>query len=359
MKTPAAFQPVRRSVSLREVVGVALATGLIWLFAEAETVTQTSAPSVIRFIAPENSQRLVRVGDAAFTGSVDVTLQGSRSAVDRATATLAKGVIVSLGSAGVPMTPGTHLIALDSVIQGSGVLQHSGVVVTATDPSAVSLVVEERATLHDVPILLDAPEVELQDAPLLEPSRADISGPRAVIDRFRAAGADARLLARPSAEAIADIPQGQSRRIDARLMLPEGYDGARQVTITPDVIAVTLNVRSVISSIELPLAPVHVLLPPPELARWEVTVDPPFLSDLTLSGPGWLIERIREGVLPVKGVVELTSEALESGVASARVEFPLLPDSVTVETATRDVRLTIRRVERANGAEPADPPQDD
>jgi hypothetical protein len=352
-----AISGLRRGVAVREVVGVALATALIWLFAEAETVTQASAATVVRIFAPEGSQRIVEVVEPGFAGTADVLLQGSRSATDRASASLAKGVVVALGSPGAPLLPGEHVIDLRDAIQRSWGPNFPGVVVIGAEPATLRVSVQERATLVDVPIALDLPEVETDGDPLIEPARADLSGPKAVIDRLRAAGP--RLLARPGEEEIRTLPQGEARRVDARLALPEGIEGADQVSITPELVAVTLKVRGVIASMQLALAPVHVLIPPPELANWEVSVDPPFLSDLTISGPGWLVERIRAGVLPVKGVVELTSEDLEAGLASARVTFPLLPDTLTVEAPTRDVRLTIRRVERAAAEpDPAQPQED-
>ncbi len=357
MRLPRTNPAARRSVALREAVGVALATALIWLFAEAETVTQASAATVVRIFAPEGSQRIVEVVEPGFAGTADVLLQGSRSATDRATASLAKGVLIALGSSGAPLTPGEHVIDLREAIQRSWGLNSPGVVVIGAEPPTVRISVQERATLLDVPVALDLPEVETDGEPVIEPPRADLSGPRGVIDRIRAAGP--RLLARPGQEAIRSLPEGEARRVDARLALPEGFDGADQVSITPELVAVTLKVRSVIASVQLALAPVHVLIPPPELANWEIAVDPPFLSDLTISGPAWLVERIRDGSLPVKGVLELTSEELEAGVAAGRVTFPLLPDSLTVEAPTRDVRLTIRRVERAGAPPGPAQPQED
>ena len=342
---------IRRGVSAKEILAVIVVTTLIWLYAEAESVATTSVETFVRISAPEGADRVVSPTDPSWTGAISIRLQGARGSIDSAKTSLARGVNLALGAGGIPARPGQHSINLQSAIQNAALRDHTGVVVENVEPSTLTVDVQSIVRIADIPIRFDLPVgLLIAGDPVIEPATATVTAPQSVADQAQATNTPLVASIRLNSSELADLPAGVSRTLTGALELPGGLLSSPYVTISPQTVTVTVRIQSQLSELVLPSVPIWEMIPPPEADIWSITIDPPFLSDLTLSGPTDLIRRVESGEIRVIGVIEVSSEILESGGGELGIQFPGLPAGLKI--ATDSPRVSVVSVRRKPGAEP-------
>jgi hypothetical protein len=344
---------IPKGITTKEILAVVVVTSLIWLYAEAESVATTNVETFVKLNAPEGADRVVNPVDPTWSGEISIRLQGARGSIDAAKSALARGVELTIGAGGIPSRPGQHSINLQSAIQNATLQGNTGVVVASVDPPTLTVDVESIVRIADVPVRLDLPdEMLIAGDIVIEPSLAIVTAPQSFIDQVVTGEAPLVATVRFNPSDLESLTPGVPRTLAGSLELPGALLSMPNVAISPQVVSVTLRIQNQLSEVVLPSVPVWVNIPPPVTDIWAVTIDPPFLSDITIAGPNDLIRRIESGEIRVVGTVELTSEVLEAGGGERPVLFQGLPDRLAVTSGAQTV--TVSSVRRDQG-EPQQP----
>lgn len=337
---------------------VALITALVWLYAEAESLTRSEQETRITFIATSPDVAM-RIESEDWRGTARVRIEGASAALSNAP----RAIDLELGAPGVPAAEGVHEIDLRAALRAARTVQRAGLNVVDVEPATVRVRVETMQTLADVEVRPELEGLEIVGATTIEPSRATVRAPRSVIDGLRGLAGGAHVRARPGRSAMANLREGSENRVLARLALPNGLEDPA-ATIEPAELTVTFTLSSRTESVTTPSAPVQVLLPPREAGRWRIDVHPEdaFLRDVRMSGPREVIERLRARDLRLIAIVWLTSDDLERAVDAKRASFALVrgeqttdvPAGLVIEAPETLVRLTIRPASDAPAIIPDD-----
>lgn len=349
----------RRNIvpALRHGALILLVAVLLWLFAEAQSVSERVVDVRLSFSAPTEAGLLVQVDDAAWTGRVSVRLQGARAAIDEAARRLADGVSLLVGAPGVSAKPGRQIIELRSALLANPPMDRADVTIASVEPRVMELRVDELVSLDGVAVRADMPGVQTVGPITIDPPSAKIILPQQEKNRLGALASTLTLTASLTAASFSATPQDGPQTHEARLSLGPEFADVVGIRIEPPSVMLTFTVRSTTETITLPSVPVWPMEPPTEINNWIVVIEPMLLRDIELSGPSDLLERITSGELRVIATVRLSSDELEQRIASKTPVILGLPDSVRINTVIQPVRLTI--TPRAEQAPIQQPDQDE
>jgi len=150
-----------------------------------------------------------------------------------------------------------------------------------------------------------------------------------------------RLVATPSAEDLAQLAEGQSHTIAARVALSTVLR-SEQVRL-PEGSRVNLTFRLKSRQAQTNLGPVPIkLVILPRDQQYEVTLTEPVIADIRLSGPSDLINRVKAREIKVFGYLDLDSVELSSGITSKAVSFEHLT-GLTVTSGPHVATFTITK----------------
>ncbi|TVQ64305.1 MAG: hypothetical protein EA379_01890 [Phycisphaerales bacterium] len=333
---------------------VVIVTALVWLYAEAESLTRSEQEMRIAFASPTPDLVARVVGDE-WRGSVRVRIEGSSAALGQAP----RALRFELGEPGVSAAEGEHEIDLRSALRASREIQRAGINVLDVEPATVRLRVETVLALEGVEVRPELIGVELTGGLTIDPPRVAVRAPRAFVDALRASPTGAHVMARIPRAALTNIVEGQENRVRARLLFPEGLQDP-SAEITPGEVELIFTVRSRTDSLSAPSAPVQVLLPPREAGRWRIDINPEdaFIRDVQVTGPGDVIERIRSRELRIIAVLWLSSDELERRLDAKRATFALVRDDQTTALPAGlviDAPETLVRLSIEPAPEPVEP----
>lgn len=283
--------------------------------------------------------------DPNFKGTARVRLEGSSRTIDDAATQLGTSIRIAPGMPGVPVEPGDRRsIDLREAISSLPELAGEGSSVADVDPRFVTAKVI-AITTRDIPVRVElAAPIALDGDPVPVPAIANIRLPESSLALLPEGVQAVATVPASAIERLADGPN----RVQAVLKMPAALANIPYAQITPETLMVNLRVRRQSDTFALPSVPVWFSLPPTEDdsatgGKWTVELIDKFISDITLTGPAEDIRRIRSGELPVKAVIELSSEDLQRSISSARATFPALPPSVRVSVPNPEVRVKIGR----------------
>ncbi len=338
--------PRRAAASWQTIIAVTLVTILVWLFAEARSVQQTTQRVRLAFGDP-TGQRIVRVIDPTWTGSVIVTLAGPSASISEAGAWADSARNVTPGAPGFPEDEGEQSVDMQRVLQNDPRLLELGLRVESVEPPLVRVGVEAVLPAPGIPVIADISGVALSGPPAIEPAQVQVRAPRHIIAKLQEleGGAHVRALLPPSARNT--LQEGVQATITSILSLPFEVDpiDAAFVTIEPAQANITMRVRLRTSTYVVPSAPVWVRMQPNETDLWKVTIHPEdqLLTDITLTGPSDVIREIEEGGHPVMAVIMLTDVDLQTRVQSKPIHKWDVPEGVVVEGERPEIRITIEQ----------------
>ncbi len=327
--------------AVRSAVSISVVTALIWLFAEAQSVSEQVVEVRVTIAAPKESDLIVTFEDAEWTGTVSVRIQGARAALDEAAHQLAAGVVLTVGSESISATPGRQLVELRTALSHNGQLSQAGVTIASAEPKTVEIRVDQLVKIEGVVIHPSLPGVQTVGAVTVEPGQATIILPAALRDTLSASGAPIELTATLQRSVFETLPEGVPQRTEARIMPPMELMGAPNVRIDPPMATLLFTVRSTTDSYVAPTVPVWPMVPPTDFNAWDVTIDPMLLHNVLLTGPSDVLDRVRSGEIRVIATVQLSSDELEQQITSKTPVFLGLPDAVQVESTIDPVALTI------------------
>lgn len=343
--------------AVRTIVSILIVSVLIWLFAEAQSVSESDVDVRLSVHSPAGSGLFVSVDDPAWTGRASVRLQGARAALDEASRQLADGVPLFVGGAGIAAEPGRQIVDLRSTLMANPPLDRADVTIASVEPRTLELRIDELTRVPNVSVRVDLPGVQTVGDIQVEPPTVALVIPNRVREAFGARLNSLAVVATLPPSVLRAIPEGGPHKFDARLVLPDVLEGEPAARIEPQSVSITFRVQSTTESLTIPSVPVWPMAPPTEINRWSIEVDPILLREVQLSGPSDVIQRIRSGDLRVIATVQLSSDELEQGITSKAPIIVGLPDSVRVESRLEPVRLTI--TPRAPEASAEEPPTQD
>ncbi len=337
--------------AVRTAVMVTVIAALLWLMAEAQMV-QSQTVSVQVVLIPggeEGSATVVRAApDAAWERTIEVTLEGATSELDRAVRQLGGRFELGLGRE-IPTTPGRYNLDLRALLRHHSVIQQNGVRIAKVVPDSVRVEVDELISV-DLRVRVEFPNgVEVQGSPQAEPELVQLVGPSRVIARMQDEGLGA--VAMVKSEAIAQLTPGRSEMIRGVHVELTGSPTDRwETSVNPARVDVRVLLRSLTETLELPPLPVQVLVAPDEIGRYviEIAAADRDVVGVTVTGPAEAVELIRSKSVIPTAFLALTLDQLESQVTSAQIQVYGLPQGVTVVGAPREVQLTIRLAESAD-----------
>ncbi len=342
--------------TVRTAISIFIVSALIWLFAEAQSVSEHVVDVRISVLSPAGSGLFVIVDDAAWTGRASVRLQGARAAIDEAARVLADGVALFVGAPGIAAEPGSQIVDLRSVMMANPPLDRADVTIASVEPRTLELRIDEITRIQNVSIRADLPGVQTVGEIQFDPPTATLVLPKRLRDRLGARLNSMTLAATVPQPLLRSLPEGGPHKVEGRLVLPAEFEDEPGARVEPPSISMTFSVQSTTETMILPSVPVWPMAPPTETNRWIINVEPILLRDVELSGPSDVMQRIRSGELRVIATVLLSSDELEQRITSKTPIIFGLPDSVNVETRLEPVRLTIepRAVETSEDVPPQD-----
>ncbi|MBL4590497.1 MAG: hypothetical protein JKY96_00915 [Phycisphaerales bacterium] len=343
--------------SLRTAVMVTVISGLLWLMAESQMVN--SQVLTVRVVLMESDAQdgsfVVRpAAGVIWEGTIEVTLEGATSELDRAMRQLGGTIELVVGEQ-IPETPGRHDLDMKSIWRKHPVIRQNGVRISEVVPEVLVVEVDRLVELS-VPVRVEIPTgVELQGPGQSVPEQLTLLTPSMVAAKMQGVGLEA--IVRVDSDAIAQLTPGRSETIRGMpVELSEPVLDEWSTTIGPGRVDVRILLRSLIETLELPPMPVQVLMAPDEVGRYEVVIAPADrdVVSVMVSGPGEAIEKIRSnGVVPA-AFLALTLDQLVSRVTSAQIDLHGLPEGVKMVGAPKMVQLTIRAV---GEVDPGDDPE--
>ncbi|GAB4546159.1 MAG: hypothetical protein Tsb0013_04740 [Phycisphaerales bacterium] len=309
----------------KQILPVAMITVLtlvVWLFAEAESLTQVQTSARLRFADFGDPAELLATAED-FDENITITLRGSRGAIQRARTVLDNAIILRPGDSGVPDADGLHLVSLRQALQAYAPLAQTGVVIEGVRPQRVEVRVDELVEI-ELPIRPDLTGIVTQGDTSVNPQRARLRAPR----RDAATLEGASIIARVDPGAVNDSTAGP-RTESVTLRLPASIADAPNVTLLTDRATVAFTLRSTIRTDTFPSVPVQVLLTPQSARTWAVEIDErQQLIPVSLTGPGERLEQILSGNARLVAVLALSDIELSRGDTAKPVRLILLRDNV-------------------------------
>lgn len=323
---------------------VTFVTALIWIFAEGESLTRRSLKADVLFETDSAGGRVVAVTDGAWRDKVDIIVQGTASAVTEAESVLRRAIKLRPGMTGIPAQSGEFTIDLEAALSDVAELSGAGVTIARADPASVTVHIDQLLE-KTLPVVLEAPGVDIDGPAELAPTTVKLRLPE---QDAALLSADTPARVRIPAETLAKLVPGRKESIASLpIELPNAVAGARFTKFEPATASVSITLRNNTSSYKLASVPVFVKLAAVELGKWDISINEAdrFLTDVTVSGPSDLVERVRRQDLKVTATVPLSFEELERGITAKDAVFSDLPASLRFEVRSARVRLDIQKRE--------------
>jgi hypothetical protein len=315
---------------------------LVWVFAEGESLASRTVTVAVQFPPDATPDLLIQPDDPNFRGEARVRIEGTLRSLETAAGEIGALLRLAPGSPGVPSQPGEKLVVdLREAVGSLEGLRGLGASVVDVEPKQV-IVRAVRLSTRRVPVRPAlGPGLDDRDA-AVTPAQVTLRLPEADLPRVpaeleaRPLDPDPQNPARPRPEGLQTVP--------AQVVIPPALAGVRPLTISPETVSISYRPGRRTETLRLPSVPVWYSLPPTEdAARWSITIEDKFLSDVALAGPPEEIARIAAGKLPVKALIELSTEDLERGAATKPALFPALPPGVTATPRDPAVRVKVAR----------------
>ena len=331
--------------ALRTILLVGVVTILVWLWAEAESLSsEVVSPRIEIAGGPDLAARLsddtgasAGPGGPGGTQVVRVRARGAKLAIDRLQQLLQRPVRFTPGVGGIPAQPGEHAIDLRSALREHPDFARLGVSIDEVEPATLRIALE-RLVVRALPIRLDVRGLALEGPAAIAPSSAELRLTESAAERLPG---DAAVLAVIDPGLLAGLPPDASQTLPARLVTPP--EAGTVAGLAPLSAQVTLKLRSGIATATLDRVPVLVILPPGEIGRWDVELLDPVVERVQVSGPRDMLGPLAEpaGRAALAAYVRLTPEDLAARVASREATFTLAPSPLRFMPERPVVRLRI------------------
>lgn len=334
--------------SLTTILGVTIVTVLIWLFAEAESVKRVDLRPEIVFGTASASDRVLRLVEGqGLSLRVDVQVEGSTHAVEQAAQAALKPIQLLAGMPGVPSEPGKHVVDLREALRATGVFRDARVTVARVQPASIEIDVDAVES-REVLVRVEVPGATPDGNPSVTPATATLRYPSSLA---KVLPEQLSVIARVETK---DLEEGrETTQTKVPLVLPAEIAFLSSVVrVDPLTADVRFKLRTRTKAVTIPSVPVQVRLAPSELNNWIVDIPEGdrFLTDVKVSGPRDLVEQIENGDVQLVAYISLSFRELEQLITTKEVSFGDLPSNLQIESAKKQIKLTItKREQKPNG----------
>lgn len=337
---------------VKTILLVAIITVLVWVFAEAESLTSKTVRAEVALEVEIGSTRVFELIDArAWRDRLDITLEGPTAAVADAESILRRPIRLRPGMDGFPTDPGEQAVDLFTAMRAWPELRDKGVTISRVDPPTVRVRVDQLAE-REIQITPDLPGSALEGTAEVKPRSARLFATEA---EFKQLGSGATAIARVSPESLGKLVPGRKEVIsNVALTLPDALAASRWARLEPKTVEVTATVRSRSATYTIPSVPVSLVLAPGEFQRWDINIpdEDRFVSDVTVTGPTETVDAIRQGSVTITAQAILSFEELERSVVSKEVVFVCTPHA-DLQFKADNPRVRMHITKRPPAAEPA------
>ncbi|MBI1370015.1 MAG: hypothetical protein GC162_15345 [Planctomycetes bacterium] len=327
---------------LQDYTLVTAITVLVWLYAEGRTVESYAPEEAIPVTISLTSPQLVVVSQSR--PSVKLECKGARGEIMKLRRVLPSGLTIPLDAT----EPGEKNISLEQMIPRAESMQDIRVSLARVDPPALTVVVDKLVT-KSVPVTFTPAEVQLVTGSLkISPEAVSLTAPQGKLASL-GVDLDKLTLEAEPATPLRTLAPGVQQTITGRVKLPAKLGDDPQVKLSPDRVEMTLTIDKKEDTVKLPSVPVWVTLPPEDTDKYTVKLsdDNRVLKDVVVTGPSDMVQKVRDGLIPVIATVRLSSDDLAKGVGTettGAVRFDI-PAPLAIQTTVTSVRFTIGRRE--------------
>jgi hypothetical protein len=223
----------------------------------------------------------------------------------------------------------------------------SAVTLVEVEPPSLRIEADDLVAIQ-VPVRVEVPGVQIEGPARAEPDSIEFRVPSLL--RSSIVASDAFVTVSLSESQLSVISPGIEHRVEGVQANPSPALAASWFLRPVNVqVAVILKLKSRTATEIIPAVPVHIRIVPSELARFDISIaeDDRFIHDVTLRGPGPLIERIRsDPTLRPVAVVVLSFEDLERGIEAKDAQFILPPGFEQVEARADSITVRVKVTRR-------------
>ena len=329
---------MRLGRSVRSFGLVTLITALIWLYAEGQDVTSVARTLELTLPARVGQTTVVSFNDDRDSQRVSVHLSGAGTQLSELQQRLGTALELSLSPDDLPQS-GKVPLRLDEMlgraVVGKDSIAQWGVSVSNVQPAVVEVNVEQLET-REVRVVLNAEGVELGGERKIEPATVALTAPKDLFMQYLASEDAMYVEAVLDAEEIAQVQEGVPTSRPVALRMTEIFSESKHVSVEPKSVDVTFTIMRQRSSTR-PENPLPVIWVVDQTDQYAVVMSEGdrYLSDVTITGPSDLIQRIqdKDTSLRVVARLDLIGEEMLPGLRSkalTQIEFQEVSDGRTV-----------------------------
>lgn len=313
---------------------------LIWLYAEQANPAKPMERSVtFQLVVPPGGDLIARLGEPGrayrfeFSGPM-AELEQLRARLQRTDSRIS----LAIGT-DIEPTTGQHDFPLRELLAGHEWFAGAKIIISESQAQTLRVVID-RWTKVEVDVAPgDFGDLAIDGPVVVEPASLGVEVWESVA---RPIPPDQlRLIATPAPEDLAQLAEGQSHTIGARVSLSTVLR-PEQVRL-PEGSRVNLTFRLQSRQAQTTFGPVPIkLVILPRDQNYEVTLAEPVIAEIRLSGPSDLINRVKAREIKVFAYLDLDSVELSSGITSKAVSFEHLA-GLTVLSGPHLATFTITR----------------
>lgn len=329
----------RRDRILRILV-VSIVTLVLWVWANNSTTETLTFDSEVSVVLPASLRETGELLSPRDPFVASLVCAGPEAALEEARRRLTDVRLVA-GQGGLPDGITQVDMPLQDVLQAILDAASIDVRVRSVDSTITKLQVDllTRTTMHVTPLMEG---VRVEGQPVAKPAQADLFLPGSLKNEV----SRLRLEAVVDPAQIAGKEGGRRHTVSApvRAVAEAGVTLPDRLRIEPATVEVsftlagrTVNATLASEGSSAPGIPVQLALPPKDLDRYAVTLDPQdsFLRNVVVSGPPEVIDQINQGRAKIIAFVQLSSDDLDrAALSGGSIEKPVslwqLPPGVTV-----------------------------
>ncbi len=292
---------MKRRDDIWTIIFVTVVAVVIWIWAARNTQQEATVMTHVTFRGPDGAASIVTPNREV----VQLSLTGSRGAVEEARAAMAPGLEVV-----VPASSGEVLLdGLARRIEALDLVRSTGVSIVAAEPASVTVNVKMLAS-SDAAVRPVLPGVTVSGDITVDPATVTVQLPESVRAALPKSLTVDAVLDRSRLEQLAP---GVVHTLDAAVRLPSPLD-ATGATVTPQRVSVTFKVQS--KTTKTTLDQVRVLLagPPEDYAAFAVSLPQRVLHDVIIEADHELVAEIEAGETTVFAIVRLASRDMEQRI---------------------------------------------
>lgn len=269
----------------------------------------------------DRSQALQIEGTAAM--SVQLFLQGTTQSVEQVQRQLRDALDLVMGSAAdLPRTEGEIEVDVARTLMRLPQFVDSGVVIQRATP-AVIILRQDQLVTRNVPIVVQAPGIDVQSMPQVRPTLARVTMKRSDTEALPFSPTARVNLSPRDVEGF--VPGIAKTVTAATVVAPVEIAGRSFVKVEPQTAEVTLTLRSQTAELTLQDVPVQVRMSPADMEQFDVKLAPQHrtIASVRIVGPAAAIAELqeRQATSPLTATLSFRTSDLEARIDSKEVTF--------------------------------------